>query len=399
MNFIYNIFKYQKRAHVTIMLCVLILLTELVTPNFQPPHPFRLSQIEARMVTTGKSMNDAYADIINDYLTWHKTVSNSSELQKTVRILSWNGMGDSGLGDKIRGVLHALMLAIETERYFVIEDVPEFPIRRIVRAGELTWDTELDFRNEPLFNWRTSFSRGQQGIRRLSQPHFEERHLDHRVVRLASSTHPMYERTVSTAHWRFACRRLRPTTLRDERCGYLGTQNIYFNRLLYAVLFKPRRAVQNIIESLESMLPNNSSSPDFIAIHARLGGKFRREATTSRFASLNEDWYNTSRYLLSCADVRGRNVYLATDDEEFKSVFSQQAKEFDANLIISPIKPRHSGTVPLAEMYTALTNTFAEALFLGKASQIITTGSGMATFAAVSGKAELKLLEECYESR
>ena len=383
----------SKPSHLIFVLLFLIFLTEIVTPNLKPPLPFRLSKVERIMGEIQGSMLESFDVLLDDYVRWHHDVSNSAEKMNSVRILAWNGIGDSGLGDKIRGILHALMLAIETGRYFVIEDAPEFPIRKLVTAGRIKWDTRIDLKGEPMFNWRTSFSRGRQGVRRLTEPYFELRHKTHRVVRLASSTYPMYERTVGTAHWRFACRRLRPSTVRDNRCGYLGEQNIYFNRKLYSLLFQLRKSTTVRVNDVLSILPE--PEVPFIAVHARLGGKFRREAKTKRFAELNEDWSKTARRLLKCAEIKSGPIYLATDDERFKSIFQKEAEQVGRQIFSSPILPRHSGTVSLEEIPEALKNTFAEGLAMGKSHTLITTGSGLATFAAFTGTSNLTLVDEC----
>lgn len=385
-----------ERYNVAIFFLFLICMTEFVTPNFKPPPPFRLSKLEKQMGEFQEPMSEAFNSLLEDYIRWHEIISNSSQKLKFVRILAWNGIGDSGLGDKIRGILHALMLSIETGRYFVIEDVPEFPIQKLVTAGKIKWDTEVDLRGEPMFNWRTSFSRGRRGVKRLTEPHFEVRHRNHRVVRLASSTYPMYERTVSTAYWRFACRRLKSSTRRDKRCGYLGEQNIYFNRKLYSALFKLRPSTKSRVSDILAKLPDKNIP--FVAIHARLGGKFRREARTKRFADLNHDWSKTAQRLLHCAYNRTGTIYLATDDERFKSVFQAEALRAGRHVVMSPIFPRHSGTVSLDEIPEALRNTLAEGLVIGKAHTLITTGSGLATFAAFTGKSDLILIDECSDT-
>ena len=383
----------NQRYSVVLLVMFLIFMTEFVTPNFKPPPYFRLTRIERRMGEFKEPMDQAFDSVLKEYIKWHQEISNSKADLNSARILAWSGIGDSGLGDKMRGILHGLMLAMETGRYFVIEDVPEFPIRKLVSAGKIKWDTEIDLKDKPFFNWRTSFSRGRRGVRRLTEPHFEERHKDHRVVRLASSTYPMYEMTVSTAHWRFACRRLRPHTRRDNRCGYLGEQNINFNRKLYSALFKLKQSTTDRVDDILSILPDTKIP--FVAIHARLGGKFRREAKTKRFADLNQDLPKTAKRLLRCANSKPGSIYLATDDENFKSLFQKEAMKFGRKVFTSPIFPRHSGTVSLDEIPEALTNTLAESLVLGKSRTIITTGSGLATFAAFTGTSDLILIEEC----
>lgn len=376
-------------SQVIILITALVLLTSQVTPNFQNTKPFRLSRIEQRMATYNEPMDVAFDALLTEYLRWHSAVTRNRDSWRIIRVLAWNGQGSAGMGDKMRGLLHAFMLAMETQRYFLLEDVPDFPVRRLMRPGAVRWDTGMPLDNEPLFDWRTSFALGKQGVQRLSLPRFEKLHEKHRVVRLASSTYPHYERTVSTAHWRATCRRLRNPASREPRCGYLSESNIRYNRAIYAALFRPRRAVLAHVKAATPRVDH------FVGVHARIGGSFRAEARTERFRSLNVDWEGTSERLLRCASALGRPVYLATDDERFKEVFKDHAERRGAYIVASPIKPRHTGIVAKRDIVKALTNTLVEAMVLGKSDTLVTTGSGLATFAAFSGSAELVLLDEC----
>lgn len=72
------------------------------------------------------------------YIKWHAEVGISGQ-EACARVLVWTCEKDSGSGDQVRGALHALMLAMETNRYLVLDPDPSAAISIAFSPEKLNW--------------------------------------------------------------------------------------------------------------------------------------------------------------------------------------------------------------------------------------------------------------------
>lgn len=353
------------------------------------------------------TVTGAFAQLLENYTTWHAKVTEDPASATCAKVLIWTCGTEVGLGDRMRGPLHALFLAIETGRYLALEPPERFPLKAVLGPNKIRWDTELqrDDDSVPTLDAFSIIGHHRPDVARVyGRNGFASVHDDKPILKIKSRAWPLYERMMQTAWWRRTC-----PDATTRRCAYLSAENVAILRMASSALFRFSPLVATWAEQFAA----GHRLHRYVSVHARLGGEID-SINDTRFKELNKDINATAAELLRCTQMAAnRNgllkapIFLATDDSKFQHAFSQLAADQGHRVVLSPVAPKHT-FVSSSARFTAngwdravqvLGETVIDVMLLGKAELLVSTGSGLANFALFSGSAELQLLSDCQQAR
>lgn len=173
------------------------------------------------------------------------------------------------------------------------------------------------------------------------------------------------------------------------------TPPLELRRAIMNTLFEPDEAVAHVVRQ-RSLHVGDA----FRSIHARIGSDFG-EDVSSRFRKINSALNETANALLDCLDEisnendRGQPVYLATDAQDFKPIFSAMATKRGLVVESSKDKAFHISTSSgdskedddETKVCKSVVDIFADLWMLGRGSALVSTGSGFADVAFGVGSA------------
>lgn len=324
-------------------------------------------------------INHAPTKIIK-YLMWHqaqmKCVRNAAcyrSKKLTLRIMLWRCPKQrtsqcSGVGDRFRGIVSSLVIAMLTDHVFLLEwpDHP-YPFLSAVWPGAIdwrlpkhvardtaTWPILIDSHYPILRLFGRSFgvlnmnnTRGADQISGMSGDFSENVELKMRmddsrtyktitgVKRVLIFSRGTYSiQLIKRPEWKLRF---------YDHFGHSKNQNLCIHRFLLRALFKPSRSTERLIRSTISV---DAHSHGYVSLHARTG-KDVRETFFSRFRRLNRlsstELAHRFMYCLKQAGVKRMYVFVASDSNDFKKAFSNLSQSHNISVMYTDMPAVHIG--------------------------------------------------------
>lgn len=380
------------------------------SPNISNGYEGKVQEsFDTMKANSGQSMTSS----ILNYGSWHhenrECIVRSSCHLKMVKALVWKCPNApkkcGGVGDRLRGIQFAFLLAVITKRMFFIQwgDDP-YPLLDALTPAEFDWNLPSNISTDSwsLLPWFYCIRPRPctEGIlpsdERLPLP--DQSGPD---INLLSDDVPY--RLNDYGHLLIIARP-RPRTLWNLLNNRRSiTTNVTMTemheseveKLLLKTIFKPSAHVSKRISSI---MPHEVRTTGYVAVHTRTGLDVH-EGQTSRFRNLNYNLTNTAKLMLSCAvmTTNGKleNVFLASDSAEFKKAFAQLAKKRNINVFYSSARTMHLDHVKRGyyrnmtkdERWMSFISVFIDFFILSEGRLLITNGSGFSRMAFNIGHA------------
>lgn len=357
--------------------------------------------------------NSIVQSILN-YVSWHRQnrecIQKSSCETKNIKALVWKcpkaPKKCGGVGDRFRGIQFAFLLAVITKRIFFIQwpDDP-YPLLEALTPATFDWSFPPNISTD---SW--SFLPWFSCIR--PRPCTEGILPSDENLPLPDESGPDINLLTDDVPFRlkdyghlFIGSRPRPQTVwnlinnRRSMKTIVGIRPIpkHFDveKVLLKTIFKPSTHVKHYISRV---VPEEVRKIGYIAIHVRTGLDVQ-EGKSSRFQNLNHDLASTAKLVLSCALITTngtlKNIFLASDSSQFKSIFYHLAKNSNINVFYSSIDTMHLDYVKLGyyrnmtngELWTSFINVFVDFFTVSEGKVLITNGSGFSRMAFNFGHA------------
>lgn len=348
------------------------------------------------------------------YVSWHiqnrKCFEMGSCQTENVKALVWKCPKPpkkcAGVGDRLRGIQFAFLLAVITKRMFFIQwpDDP-YPLLEALIPATFNWNlpTNVSTQSWSILSWFTCIRPRPctEGIlpsdENLPPPNGEGPDIN-----ILSDDIPLrlndYGHMVITA-------RPRPQTVWNLMNNSKSIKNIIdlnyisrqidIQRSLLKLIFKPSGHVQNYMSKL---IPDKVRTSGYVSIHARTGLDVQ-EGHSVRFINLNNDLANTANLMLTCALMMTngtlKNVFLASDSAKFEKIFNHLARKKKVEVFYSPIPTMHVDYAKLGyyhnmteyDRWTSFINVFVDFFGVSQGRALITNGSGFSRMAFNYGHA------------
>lgn len=320
------------------------------------------------------SLHDAPSVFIK-YLKWHalqmrclRSPDCYREKKGKIRITLWKCPSDSplrcsGTGDRMRGIISSLAIAMMSKRVFLLEwpDNP-YPFIHAVSPAALDWRLPKHMRNDtpawgiandkkyPLMEWLQCPESYKCSHRKFEPSGTEYTTVVPRVMNLKDDHTFVYLRRIgnyiihSVGTYSFNLYR-RPewsTHFSDDAFRAPSTSVLSMNRYLLRALFRPSPFIQSILHSF--ILPD-AKQQGYVAIHARTGEDVG-ESDRTRFKKIHDVSHVTvAENFLKCAQQKGLKahqfVYFASDSIVLKSEFNNMAEKHQINVMMSKLPAIH----------------------------------------------------------
>lgn len=323
------------------------------------------------------SINSAPPKILR-YVKWHKVQMECirspdcyRSKKSTFRIVLWRcpmqrASQCSGVGDRFRGIISSLVIAMLTNHVFLLQwpDQP-YPFLSAVWPAAIDWRVPNHV-TEDTESWPILTDSHYPSVRLLRRP-FGESNMSKTSSDEQSSW--MFGRTYSGLKMRMDDSRTYKTIAGVKRIiiSSRGTysirlikrpewkygfydhvrlsknQNVRIHRVLLRALFKPSRATEQLIRSTISQ---NASQHGYVSLHARTG-KDVRETFFRRFRRLNRiSGYELAQRFMYClrqSGVKRKYVFVASDSNEFKKAFSLLSQTHNMTVMHTDVPAVHIG--------------------------------------------------------
>lgn len=348
-------------------------------------------RVDALMVRKNMTIEQAFQELMSKYVKWHSGIRRRGKLGCT-RVLVWTCGSGAGLGNQVRGALHALILAMETHRYFVMDPYSKSAIRQM-SSSSIIWERPNGVKhgNITVVDYYAVSKIEAKEMNDANE--FERLYGADHVVRLNSRSFPHYERIVKTRWWKRYCR----GKIRNQppRCKYHNHENMAISKIAHNALFKYKDEETNHAKQI--MERHKLRAGTYVAVHARVGGSL--DPRKGRFQRYHDRPEYFAKLFAACVARNAhdtRQVYVASDDEQFKSLLRTELKMLHFKAISSPILAKHTLSIPTRTRNIDATHrAIVDCLILGRAKLLFSTWSSMSDMAAASGGASLILFSSC----
>lgn len=366
-------------------------------------------------------------DTLARYAQWHRVqracIIDPSSCQqpfKSPPVLVWRCPGRkvricAGIGDRVRGMQVAFIIAVITRRLFFIQwPTEEFPLSHAVIPNVIDWRVPPTIAREasswPMLNWfMCSHPQRRNGCQPPSYILPKEEFLPNINLSLPTMnafTDDIVGNLSVATDIILACRLrvsaivaflnnnfIAPTVpdLQDHLLPSLQLQ-----RLLTTILFRPSAATAAVMS--RTLTPGFSNPRGYIGAHARTGVAFGEPE--KRFNFYRRNMTAAVTHLLTCVQHVNKypptSVFLASDSVTFKREFAAQAKSLAVEVRFIDATAFHFGLHQSHKLlrregrrarYNAFIDIFADLFMLAGARQIVTTGSGFADLSFWLGNA------------
>lgn len=320
------------------------------------------------------SLHDAPSVFIK-YLNWHaiqmrclRSPDCYREKKYKIKITLWKCPSDSplrcsGTGDRMRGIITSLALAMMSQRVFLLEwpDNP-YPFIHAVSPAALDWRLPQHMRNDtllwgiamdkqyPVMEWlqcpesyECSHWKFEPSIKEFSTivPRVMDLKEDHTFVYLRRIGNYIIN-SVGTYSFNLYRRPEWSTRFSDDAFRAPTTSVLEMDRYLLRALFCPSPFIQSILHSF--ILPD-AIQHGYVALHARTGEDVG-ESDRTRFKKIHDVSYiNVAENLFKCARQQGLKehqfVYFASDSIGLKSEFNNMAGKYHINVMMSKLPAIH----------------------------------------------------------
>lgn len=366
------------------------------------PDPFQPQHIELQITP------DQFPSLFKAYIHNH-ALQRECLLDpkcKNPPILVWRcptateAMRCAGLGDRFRGIQFALLMAILTNRLFLIDwSVAPYPLQNSLSPALINWIVPETIRvpELPHLNWEYCESPE-------CPPQLEARVKDTGILTAPDFGRPLVN--LSTDNLAFALKnysnlavsvRFPPPTLKNFTANPYyarllapiakpGTDLMPLQRHLVRMLYTPSHNLTNRI--CQSPLANETK---YFSVHIRAGVDVD-ETRSHRFGDMSSSPLLLVDALIKCMRTRAwlsqYPIFVASDSADIKSLFIDKARKANFTVYGTPIqKALHIGRVDKVSFSEQQYNTiFEDLMFLAGSEEIIMTGSGFARRAVALGK-------------
>ena len=279
--------------------------------------------------------------LIDDYASWHRR----NRYKAPTLVYRCPRRACGGLGDRIRGIAQAYLVAVVTRRVFLIDWYDPLPLQDVLSPNKFDWvfDRKVDqpsWDKDPLITPERrpfippSISNKKDPKTILSLP-------NHTLI-ISERGSPNLAKTMSAAEDDFK-------PLLNHSIPYLSLSTM--NRLIVQGLFKPSPQLRKTIVQVKRA---NKIEKPYIGVHARVGaGLNELKSYGWRFKMYFDDLQLTAARLATVAVQEWRRlsdddvdlccVFFATDTPELRQVFINEMKKIDNNISVigSPWDPGH----------------------------------------------------------
>lgn len=399
-----------------------------ISAKYEQPVPLRSLKYMA------SSPIDTVPETIRRYVDWHRTqracLLNPLLCKSPYRrpsVLIWRCPNRdvyicAGIGDRVRGMQVALMVAILTQRMFFIQwPSEEYQLIDAMSPNIIDWRIPPPIKYSmsklswPMLNW--FICNYPQRRTRCVPPRFLVPmpqflpNINSSLPTLNAFTDDIVQRLSIFKDVYLACRL--PVSVINAFLSnpYISpvvpdlvpqkVSSILLQRLLTGILFRPSVATATVIA--DTMTSDFLHAKGYIGIHGRTGVEFHENG--ERFDFYRRNMAGAVKHLLTCVEAVAKHstqkVFLSSDSVTLKREFASRARSqnFDVKFIDAPAF--HFGLDDSDKMlvhqgrhvrYKAFIDIFADVFMLSNATQIITTGSGFAHLAFWLGNASKMII-------
>lgn len=359
------------------------------------------SKLEARNLTKAKvdilktsklpTVIDRFQELLRQYVEWHALVGRRGT-SSCAKVLVWSCWPGVGLGDQIRGAMHALMMAMETDRYLVLDPPETAAVTTSVIPGSINWRPHQNALRDEIMTYDWWRRRKRREFKYAAA--FENAVAHHHAVRVVSHAVPHYEQLAQTHWFQTNCNESQVESNPSKKCLYESDVNVRINQVLFKTLFKFDADKQAQAQLQLQRL--GLQGTEYAAVHARVGGKLD-DPNHPRFNEINKNAEFYAYKLANCVHTisfHSMPVYIASDDEQFKVRVQDELTRMKRRAIVSPILAQHTKQFK-ALSRSIIDNTVVEMLVMSGSQTIVTTGSGFSFLASFTGNASLVHVNEC----
>lgn len=319
-------------------------------------------------------LNDSPSGFLG-YLSWHARQMNClrnetcyNRRKAHIKIILWHCPHDlpsacQGIGDRLRGIVTTLALAMMTKRVFLLL-LPEnpYPFLYAVSPSALDWRLPEHIAKDRV-KWGRAEDRHYPLMRWIKCPlsytcihDFENRTVSRPKRALPfviNITSPQLLSNLSrignfmihstgTYSMKFFSRNEWKREFPDRRLQSPPVHGFFLNRLLIRALFRPSPVVKHILSGL---IPKNVLGPGYFGMHIRTGVD-TREYWLKRFRPLNKLSPDVlSDRIIKCAVQVGLRkhpyIFFASDSVELKTAFARTAQKHNVTVMYSTIAAQH----------------------------------------------------------
>lgn len=354
---------------------------------------------------------------LEKYVKWHFSMSACIKNNScSPNMLVWrcrHGLAHTcnGVGDRFRGIQFSLLLAMVTNRYFLV-DWPSDPFNfeKAVAPTYIDWRIQgnLSFSGWPILHhpkynqniiaWDTcpeSMKCSRNPKNNLnSSPNWSLAKEDMKQALSIAGNIVIYTTMFSTQILRTNSKSM--IKLNDLQSEHIATRDL--ERILLTSLFQPSNAVAHYMKRI---IPENiMEQGGYVSLHIRTGYDFQeRDTSVSRFAGLRTREETIAERVLNCSIKKkglkqGDWIFLASDSVRFKDSFSQLCRKRKYKLMYSKFPGLHVGlphnTISSSnsnQAWLSFVNVFVEFFGLAGGKIVISNGSYFSRMAFVFGNA------------
>lgn len=348
---------------------IIIALNHLnVQKQFEVKEYFQPPLVKNSVPTIGQPLSKI-PRTFQRYIKWHAEMRNCLALSTCVqypKILLWrckDGLGSLcwGTGDRLRGISSSLVLAMMTNRLFLLEwpDQP-FPFLEAVIPSQIdwtvpdvlnysTWPTSNDHK-WPLFRWEscplgytcignTMNSSSLNNSKPMIHKHLNLSESETYGVLRTVPNFVLHSRSLNSFRNRLIARPEWTNVFEDFTMVHMSQFSV--NRFLIKSLFQPSTRVLSI---LHDIIPDEARRQGYISIHVRTGEDVG-EQSLQRFAGFQKDRNELGMRFLSCAFSsglkKGGRIFLASDSWKLKSTIVNQALHNNISILFTEQSAKH----------------------------------------------------------
>lgn len=357
--------------------------------KFENSTPEIMSQWQDKPLKTVQSLRRIQEVYIDSYVQWHytqmKAIKGRKISSRNVRILLYKGK--EGVGDRMRGMVHALFCAMFSKRLLVIDWRIPFQLNNVVELGV---GTNFTF-DERYFGKTTEYAKAP--FNKNPRPE------DLKMLLTGQKWIAMTKETRPTTNFLFRDVPKKFPTLEPIRhLGYIAREPwpTELFPLAFKVLLRAGPALRRRVEFFQRSQGFDLSRP-FIGIHVRLGHD-TLETHMRRFKTnltIAETAHCTAQTALEMAKARGIDpprFFLATDSAALRLALRYSLKEGDKRAVLMygnwPVKHVRHLWKNVGGDLDAFINTFVDLLVLTYADSLLHMRSGFAYLARWMGGIE-----------
>lgn len=304
----------------------------------------------------------------SEYIFWHSSMMKrlrSTSLHQNVPVLIWRcpgGMNSKchGMGDRLRGILSALTLAMMTNRVFLLQwPNSQLELLHVAQPSAIDWriPKELNIsvlpiikdigRGEYVLNYnhypdQPAFSSQNSSLPRNTSSVSLQQLLihDNRVAQIINESSGIIVDSLATSSKYILRSKEWTEKFSDFNTKMFST--LLLNRLLMRAVFKPSSTVENIIQPIQ--FRKDSRRRQYISVHIRTGEDIG-EKTLDRFYSHDDLQSILPALVFSCIrNITSRlpaSLFVASDSAAMKNSFIKSSKAEGFEVLYSNISAFH----------------------------------------------------------